>query len=441
MSRIGVIGLWHLGCVISAFWASKGKEVIAFDDDCDRVTSLRNNSPPLFEPGLEASIAESQSKGALTFTSSIEDLSACDFVFLAIDTELDEQDRCLLDPLEKTFLRYIRVASDTALVVVCSQLPVGTCGRLRQKLQNEKPQADLVYSPENLRLGQALACYEQPDRIVVGAAQNRSLVRVKDLFATIDAPIVSMNLESAELVKHGINAFLATSVVFGNSLADICEASGAQMSDVVKGMKSDPRIGSRAYINAGTGFSGGTLARDLQALAQVELPRATADLASAKSFFAETYGFNQMRNRSLAERIAAQLPSIPKPKVAILGVTYKTGTSTLRRSAPIEIATALSKKGITVSAYDPLANAEELQEFPQIEIAATLEMATANTDMVVIFSAYPEFREANWEGIAKTMRTPQIFDLAKSTFGEALETIGYKVYVIGEAQSGSQSSS
>ncbi len=429
--RIGVIGLWHLGCVISASWASLGFEVRAVDPDEARIRDLERGLPPLFEPGLQESVRENLAVGRLRFSAAPEILNDCDYIFLAYDTPVLEDDTSDTELLERTVREIGPFLKRDAILIVSSQSPVGFCGRLRGLLGELGRGLELAYSPENLRLGEALECYRSPGRIVLGTENEMTASRCVRLFSRITPNVLRMNLASAELTKHAINAFLATSIVFVNGLADLCEARGARIDDVVRGMKSDPRIGPRAYLAPGIGFSGGTLGRDLKALDEVN----RRDGGSAV-FFGLIHELNSARKMSIIAKIDRILDGGADRRVGLLGITYKAGTSTLRRSLPLEIARQLAGRGVRVAVYDPQADFEELDGAPGFEIAETMEEAAKNSDLLVLLTDWEEFKTADWAAIRRGMRAPVFLDTKNVLNAEAMAGHGFQYHALGRGGNG-----
>jgi len=262
MARIAVAGLWHLGCVVAAGLASLGHRVRATDPDPAVVTRLQQGRMPVYEPGLSEAIAEQTGEGRLSFVpTAVEAFAGVESVFVTFDTPVDDGDQSDLTPVEQAFESIGRDAAGEVQLVLMSQVSVGTCRRLAGKLCRQAPglRFSLVYQPENLRLGEALACYMRPGHIVIGAESREAGDRVAALFAPMQARIFRMNLPSAEMTKHCINSFLATSVTLANQWADLAGAMGADFRDIAAALRADPRIGERAYVTPGIGFSGGTL--------------------------------------------------------------------------------------------------------------------------------------------------------------------------------------
>jgi UDPglucose 6-dehydrogenase len=265
---IGVLGLWHLGSVVSACWSSMGFKTIGYDDDIDLVKSISLGIAPVHEPRLNSIIKKNVVKKNLHFSSSIKDIEKCDIFFLTYDTPVDINDNPNCDILIEITKKLKKHVNKRFTLIVSSQVPIGTCSKLK-KIIGAK--CGIAYIPENLQLGNAINCYLKPDRNIIGTNDKYTEKKILGLFNNIKTKNYFMSIESAELVKHGINSFLATSVVFSNLLSNICEENKANIDDVIKGLKSDSRIGKKAYLNPGIGFSGGTLGRDLRVLSSLEL--------------------------------------------------------------------------------------------------------------------------------------------------------------------------
>lgn len=425
-SKIGVVGLWHLGCVISVSWSKLGHNVIGFDYDAERVNKLKNGTPPLFEPNLQESVKEGISKKLLTFSSLINDLSDCDFLFLSYDTPVRDDDSSDTSILEKSVEDVRKIMKDSAILIVSSQSPVGYCSELRKKMKDFNGTLDLAYSPENLRLGEAINCYLNPGRIILGTANRETETKCVNLFSKITNQIVKMNLESAEIVKHGINSFLSMSIVYTNHLADICEAKGAKIEDVVSGLKSDVRIGQKAYLSPGIGFSGGTLGRDLKVLDSVN---------SASNGFAKLFGLihelNSERKYAILKKTEKILNGIEGKTIGILGLTYKPGTSTLRRSLPLEIVTLFQSKKGMIKVYDPKADYSELDYEPNFEISSNIEEAAKSSDILILLTEWEEFKTYDWSHAIDLMNNKTFFDTKNALDELKMRDFGFNYYSIG----------
>lgn len=419
--RIGIVGLWHLGCVLSAAWSKLGFKVIGFDYSINLINKLNQIQPPIYEPNLEKTLKLSIEKSKLSFTNDIKLLRDCDFTFLAYDTPVLDNDESDLTPLQNAVDDLGNILKDGAIVVVSSQTPVGTCLRFRAHLQKKNSKIELVYSPENLRLGEAIKCYLKPGRIIIGAESEIAMSKTIDLFNEIQAEIITMNIPSAEMVKHAINAFLANSIVFANHLSDLCTVTGANILDVIKGVKTDTRIGQKAYLSPGIGFSGGTLGRDLQVLARIN-----KNSKQRAFLFESILKFNAERKNVILDKVINLLDGELSDKIiSVLGLTYKPGTSTLRRSLPLEIVKLLSQKGAIIKVYDPKANYKELNEELSFKICHSIDEAIAESHLIILLTEWNEFKEYNWEKGLTLPKDKKFFDTKNFLYDLRLSKIGY----------------
>jgi len=425
--NIGVVGLWHLGCVLSAAWTKLGFKVVGFDPSNDIIEDLKKNRPPVFEPDLAEMLMRAREKIKLNFTNDIGLLRDCDFVFLAYDTPVLDNDESDLSPLQNAIDKFGNVLKDNTVVIVSSQTPVGTCQRFRDQLQNKNLTLELVYSPENLRLGEAIQCYLNPGRIIIGAESEIAFSKIMPLFQKIQAEIIKMNLASAEMMKHALNSFLANSIVFANHLADLCEVSGANIFDVVKGLKTDPRIGHKAYLAPGIGFSGGTLGRDLKILAKTN-----KKFKQEAFLFESILNFNSDRKIAILNKVNELLDKKFSGKViSVLGLTYKPGTSTLRRSLPLDIVKLLAQKGAKIKVYDPKANYEELNEELSFRICNSIDEAITKSNLIILLTEWNEFKEYDWKKGSKLLKDRKIFDAKNFLYDLKLAKLGYEYFGVG----------
>jgi UDPglucose 6-dehydrogenase len=427
--KIGVVGLWHLGCVLSASWSLKGHPVTGWDENPELVRKLSLGKSPVYEPRLDDILKRHIKKKTLKFTSGFEEIKDCPFVFLAYDTPVLDDDTSDIKPLQNAVDLLGNALKNQAVVIVSSQTPAGTCARFRRELQSRNKTLELACSPENLRLGEAVKNYLNPGRIILGVESDAAKKRILKLFASIPARILTMNLNSAEMVKHGINSFLAMSVTFSNELADLCEGSGADILDVIKGMKSDPRIGSKAYLSPGIGFSGGTLGRDLKVLEALRSSR-----NGRGSLFRHIIDLNGNRKISIIEKIKRRLSgSLKSRRIGVLGLTYKPGTSTLRRSLPVEIVKLFIENGAEVSVFDPKADFEEWSGEKNFRKSESPENLIRDSEMVVVTTEWPRFQNLNWKKVLNR-REPQIIFDAKNCLADLnLDRIGYRYFGTGRS--------
>ena len=271
-TRVCIIGLWHLGCVASTCLADLGYHVVGVDKDRKRVKDLNAGKPPVFEPGLAELTKANLDTGRLSYTTDLKSgIKDSRFIYITYDTPVDDNDVVDLSEILAVAAEIAGILEKNSIIMVSSQVPVGTCERIKSIVLRNNPTADfdIAYVPENLRLGQAIERFKKPDGIVIGADSPTTLKKVEEFFDVIKAPKLTMNLRSAEMTKHAINAFLATSISFINEMANLCDFSGADALKVAAALRLDKRIGSGLPLSPGLGFAGGTLARDLKTLTRL----------------------------------------------------------------------------------------------------------------------------------------------------------------------------
>lgn len=405
--KIAVIGLWHLGTVTAACLANKDFHVIAYDDGFETITQLQNLRAPVFEPGLDLLIENAVTKKSLTFSLDKKDIQDADLIWITYDTPVDDDDKADVDLVINKVKELFPYIKNKAVVLISSQLPIGSTARLQNAYNNEFPQKDVcfAYSPENLRLGKAIEVFTKPDRIIIGLNDKSKKLILENVLQVFTDNLIWMSVESAEMTKHAINAFLATSVVFANELATLCEKVGAEASEVEKGLKSEERIGPKAYLRAGNAFAGGTLARDINYLIDI------AEIHETKSNLFPAVLISNLAHRKWAQNKLKELISdLGNTTIAILGLTYKPGTDTLRRSTAVEICQWLHKQGTKVIAFDPAIKSLPAQFDKVITLATSIEHALQNAKAALILTEWPEFKEITAEKIKTHMKQPLVLD-------------------------------
>jgi UDPglucose 6-dehydrogenase len=400
-------GLWHLGTVTAACLASAGVPVIGLDPDPLVVAALNRGQPSIAEPGLAELVQTGIAGGRLSFVAEPAlALQDARLLWITFDTPVDDNDHADAAWVRMQLEAVRPFVRDDALVLVSSQVPVGFTRELERDWQAQTPGLTFACSPENLRLGQAIDVFRNPGRVVVGLGQGTQQHLPRRIFAPFCDRIEWMTLESAEMTKHALNSFLALSVVYTNELARICERVGAEAKEVERGLRSDPRIGERAYVSPGAPLAGGTLARD------VEFLHALSEAHGLTSPLVEGIGAsNRQHHAWTRERLAEHLPNLSSSRVALLGLTYKPGTDTLRRSTGLELGTWLVERGAEVRAFDPAVRALPAQ-LKGITLAADLDDVLEDADAVVVITPWPEFKALSVERILTAMRSPLVVDQA-----------------------------
>jgi UDPglucose 6-dehydrogenase len=404
--KICVYGLWHLGSVISASLAKVGHTVVGLDFNKDCITNLQNARAPVSELGLNELIHENIQKKTLSFTSEPEiALAKIDVLWVGFDTPVDEKDNADISLIGKNFEKISKLVPDQTKIIVSSQVPVGFTRYLRNEFQREYPEKKVyfAYSPENLRLGKSLKTFLEPDRIIIGINSDEK-EKFLPVFTTISDRLEWMSIESAEMTKHAINAFLATSVCFANELATLCERVGANANDVERGLKTEERIGPKAYLTPGNAFSGGTLARDVRFLQNIGkknlLPLYLINSVLKSNDFHKTW---------IQRKCKETLGDLNGKRITVLGLTYKSGTNTLRRSLSVELCKWLKDHGAEVTAFDPA-----IHELPQdlmtvISLSADLAGSVETADCIIVATKSPDFQKIDTD-IMTMMRRKTIID-------------------------------
>ncbi len=398
--KIVVLGLWHLGCVTAACCA-RHYQVVGLDFDPATVSKLQEGKAPLFEPGLNELISTGLEQANLAF--STEPRLACaeaDVLWLCYDTPVNEDDEPDVQFVLGHLRRVLRHLPESALVLLSAQLPVGTCRRL----EAEFPQFHFACSPENLRLGKAIEAFEKADRVVVGIRDEATKPRLQNLFAPFTRHVLFMRTESAEMVKHALNSFLALSIAFINEVALLCERSGADAKEVAAGLKSEARIGPGAYLNPGGPFAGGTLARDVVALTKL-----AAENGETLALIPAIKQSNDQHRRWIFRRLQARLGPLRDKTVAVLGLTYKPDTDTLRRSAAIELCRQLLAAGAAVRALDPVVKSLPA-DLASVKLEAEAVKALRGADAAVVCTEWPQFRQTIGAEAIGVMRQRVIID-------------------------------
>jgi UDPglucose 6-dehydrogenase len=387
--KVCTAGLWHLGTVTAACLASGGHDVVGYDDNAATISALATGRPPVEEPGLEALVRVGLEAGWLRFSTDPADaLRGADVLWITWDTPVDEDDRADRDMVIRKSERLFPHLAPGMLVLVSSQLPVGSTAGLAARCATLRQARDISFAcvPENLRLGKAIDVFTKPDRVVVGSAGTSDRERIGALLAPFTDRIEWMSIESAEMTKHALNAFLATSVAFLNEIASLCERVGADAGEVSRGLKTDERIGPRAYVSPGAAFAGGTLARDLVFLGQLG-----AVEALPLRLIPAVRESNELHRQWAVRRLEVELGTLAGRTVAIWGLTYKPGTDTLRRSSSVALCETLLAGGATVRVFDPAVKClPDSLAMRVVHARSALEAAHA-ADAMVAATEWPEF--------------------------------------------------
>jgi UDPglucose 6-dehydrogenase len=389
--KICVQGLWHLGSVTAACLASVGHDVVGLDGDLNNIDNLKQGKAPLFEPGLDEMIQNEIKEGHLRFAqNSREAVTDAEVLWVTFDTPVDEEDQADVELVLGKIKSVLPELNNGTVVLISSQIPVGSVRKLEHYVKESysNKQICFAYSPENLRLGKAIDIFLNPDRIVAGVRSEVTRKKLEKLFTPITNKIEWMSVESAEMTKHAINSFLAISVTFANELASICELYGADAKEVERGLKTESRIGPRAYLSPGGPFAGGNLDRDIDFLDKAAKAKSlTVPLLQAVRVS------NDGHKKWVQRRLLEQFTTIKKLSVAIWGLTYKPETSTLRRSLAVELCDWLICEGANVHVYDPVVKELPSRWNDQVDRFDDALEALEKTKVLVLGTEWAEFRE------------------------------------------------
>jgi UDPglucose 6-dehydrogenase len=426
--KVLVQGLWHLGSVTAACLAERGHEVTGLDQDPTTVELLGQGIPPVAEPGLADLLRRNLARGRLVLTADPAAAAAAEVVWVAHDTPVDAEDRADPDSVTGQVERLFVHLTEGTVVLISAQLPAGTVAKLEVAFAAARPGVTVHFacSPENLRLGKAIQAFTEPDRVVVGVRDQPARAKITTLLAPITDRIEWMSVESAEMTKHAINAFLALSVTFANEMASVCEQVGADAKEVERGLKSETRIGPRAYLAPGAAFAGGTLARDVAFLSAIGLACGLAlPLVNA------VRPSNEWHKHWVGRRLRQQLGHLAGVTVAIWGLTYKPGTDTLRRSAAVELCQQLADQGVVVRAFDPAVKVLPEELAAQVTLGPSAEAVLEGASALVVATEWPDFREVDFDAGLRAMRRRLVLDpnrfLAASVAGRPLEYLAVGV--------------
>jgi UDPglucose 6-dehydrogenase len=401
---VGVIGVGYVGLVTAACFAELGHEVVCLDVKPERIEALRNGSVPIYEPGVDRLLARNRAR--LRFTLELEDLvRSCPIAFVCVDTPATHSGdadltrvRAVIDSLPETGQRLV--------IVMKSTVPVGTGEKLRDDLDARGlSHAGYVSNPEFLREGRAVADFLEPDRIVIGAFAEADARAVAGLYAGVQAPVITTDVASAEMIKYASNAFLATKISFINEIANVCEEMGADVGVVAQGMGLDARIGSH-FLRPGIGYGGSCFPKDVKALKQL-----AGNSGYHFQLLTSVIEVNDLQKRRVVGKLERHLGSLRGTRIALLGLAFKADTDDMREASSLVLAARLRAEGATVVGYDPVAmqNAAELLG-DEVELAGSMLEAVTGADAAVIVTEWGEFRQVCTPAVRGAMRTPLVVD-------------------------------
>lgn len=430
--NICVIGTGYVGLVTGVVFSDLGNDVVCVDKVAAKIDGLNKGVMPIYEPGLEEMVARNVADGRLTFTTDLDAaVTKAEIVFIAVGTPPREDGSTDLSYVEDAAKGVARSLNNYKVIVNKSTVPVGTGNFVREVIQTNKRRAvdfDVVSNPEFLREGSAINDTLIPDRIVIGAPNRIVAMRLLELYAPLERPMIITDVASAEMIKYASNAFLATKISFANAIANICEEAGADVNQVVKGMGLDSRIGA-AFLSAGLGYGGSCFPKDTRSL-----------LHTAQAFGYDfplldaTISTNEDQPKRFIKKIHGALGDDLKGKtIGILGLAFKPNTDDMREAKSLDIIADLLACGAKIKAYDPIAMENTKSIFPQISYCANAYEVAAGVDALVIVTEWNEFKQLNFERLAAIMARALILDGRNLYDPEHMRRVGFEYHSVGRA--------
>ncbi len=432
--RVAMIGTGYVGLVSGACFADFGHDVVCIDKDAGKIERLKKGEIPIFEPGLGALVERNVREGRLSFSvEAVDAVRGADAVFIAVGTPSRRGDGY-------ADLSYVYAAAEEiaglmdgfTVVVTKSTVPVGTGDEIEAIIRKARPDAQfaVVSNPEFLREGAAIEDFKRPDRVVVGTDDERAKAVMNELYRPLflnETPIVFTGRRTSELIKYAANAFLALKITFINEIADLCEAVGADVQQVARGIGLDKRIGNK-FLNAGPGYGGSCFPKDT-----IALVRTAQDAGTPVRLIETTVAINDSRKKAMAGRVADVLEGDLRGKViGVLGLTFKPNTDDMRDAPSLDIVPALQAMGATVQAFDPEGH-EAKQMLKGVEFKAGPYEAVEGADAVVIITEWDQFRALDLDRVKGLMKSPNVVDLRNIYRPDDMKARGFRYSSIGRS--------
>jgi UDPglucose 6-dehydrogenase len=442
--RISVIGAGYVGLTTAACLAELGHHVFCAENDEQKLRSLQEGEVPIFEPYLEEMVHKNCRLGRLTFGMTAEAINFGECIFICVGTPPLDDGEADLSAIERVAQTIARSAHGYRLVIEKSTVPVQTAYQLTKHLALHNSNGfnyDVASNPEFLREGSAVENFFHPDRVVVGAEEERAAALMREIYSPIlsgtfrcpvhtscekkEIPFLLTSTSSAELIKHASNSFLAMKISFINLVADLCEAAGADINHVAHGIGLDPRIGS-AFLNPGIGFGGFCFPKDLQAFVKIA-DKFGCDFA----LFREVEKVNQERISRFVAKVKDELWVLRGKTIAVWGLAFKPNTDDVRFAPALSVIRQLLSEGALIKAYDPKAMANARKQLPDITYCGTAYEAAENADCILILTEWSEFRDVDWQRVISRIERPIVIDGRNALRAQELADFGIQYIGIG----------
>ena len=421
--KLTLIGTGYVGLVTGACFAEVGHQVMCVDNDAAKVKLLQSGGIPIYEPGLEELVKKNVAAGRLAFTTSTtEGVQKSDVIFIAVPTPPQPDGSVDLSFIERV-ARDIAAAMTTYKIVVDkSTVPVKTGEKVAETIKRYCPakvEFDVVSNPEFLREGFAVGDLMKPDRIVIGTRSQRPVAAMKEIYAPFNAPIIVTDINSAELIKHAANSFLALKISYINAIANVCEAAGANVQEVAQGIGLDERIGRR-FLNAGIGFGGSCFPKDLSAFIKI-----AGQIGYDFRLLKEVQRINADQMDWFVKKIIDTLWVLKDKKIGVLGLAFKQNTDDVRSSPAIDLCQRLQKEGATLRVHDPKAMDKTRSILKNVTYVDDMNAVADGCDALVVATEWDEFKKLDLERARKSLTHPIMFD-GRNLFDRAeMERLGW----------------
>jgi UDPglucose 6-dehydrogenase len=406
--NVSIIGTGHVGLITGACLAERGHRVLCVDSDEGKIRHLKSRKMPIYEPGLEPLVLKNLKAGRLKFGGTNGDaVRFGKVVFISVPTPPTASGGADLSFIEAVSRDIAESLSDYRLVVEKSTVPVRTGCHVKSvigKYAKKGVDFDVASNPEFLREGSAIQDTLHPDRIVFGVETRRAEMILRDLYKPFKAPIVVTDIESAELIKHASNSFLALKISYANALAAVCEKAGASVTEVVRGMGMDRRIGP-SFLNAGIGYGGSCFPKDVAAFEAI-----SRDLGIEFGILREVMKTNQDSRERFIKKVEEELWIVKGKTICALGLSFKPDTDDLRESVAMAVVRRMAQLGAKVRAYDPQAMEKAKAELPDVTFCDSALNAAQGADCALLLTDWAEFRDLDWKKVKKAMAHPTLLD-------------------------------
>jgi len=431
--RIAMIGTGYVGLVSGACLSDVGHDVICVDKDQRKIDALRKGVMPIYEPGLDALVARNVEAGRLSFTTELKPAAGgADAVFIAVGTPSRKADgHADLTYVYAAAKEIAESLTGPVVIVTKSTVPVGTGDEVERIVRAANPEADfsVVSNPEFLREGAAIEDFMKPDRLVLGTEDRRARDLMQKIYAPFESPhspLVFTARRTSELIKYAANAFLSIKITFINEIADLCEAVGADVRDVSRGIGLDNRIGAK-FLNAGPGYGGSCFPKDTLALLKT-----AEDYASPIRVVDVVVQVNETRKRAMGRKVLKAMGGDPRGKtVAILGLTFKPNTDDMREAPSLSIIRALQDAGCNIRAHDPEGEEQARELLTNVTFCEDAYDAASTADAIALVTEWDEYRHLDLKRLAGAMATPVFLDLRNVYARDEAEAAGFTYEAVG----------